>query len=81
MLPASSSGWTGALQDMRLAMNITSKGNSRKDIFELHSANDTFTRYVSKPMHIDLSIYALHIIDLDTWGYLAWAAWCTQSPA
>ena len=40
--------WTLALQDMRLSMNVTSRGNSRKDIFALQSANSTFTRYVCR---------------------------------
>ena len=36
--------WTLALQDMRLSMNVTSGGNSRKDAFALQSVNSTFTR-------------------------------------
>ncbi|KAL0050856.1 hypothetical protein WJX82_008565 [Trebouxia sp. C0006] len=39
--------WTLALQDMRLSMNVTSGGNSRKDIFALQSVNSTFTRTTS----------------------------------
>ena len=36
--------WAAVLQDMRLCMNKTSRGNSRKDVLELRSANSTFVR-------------------------------------
>ncbi|DBB01600.1 hypothetical protein WJX77_001477 [Trebouxia sp. C0004] len=39
--------WTLTLQDMRLSMNVTSRGNSRKDIFALQSMNSTFIRTTS----------------------------------
>ncbi len=42
----SGGNWTANLQDMRLCMNITSRGNSRKEVFEFRSVNDTYTRYV-----------------------------------
>ncbi len=43
--------WTLALQDMRLSMNVTSGGNSRKDVFALQSVNSTFTRCVCRSEH------------------------------
>ena len=36
--------WVAVLQDMRLCMNSTSRGNSRKDVLELRSADSTFVR-------------------------------------
>lgn len=36
--------WAAVLKDTRLCMNVTSRGNSRKDMLELRSANSTFVR-------------------------------------
>jgi len=56
--------WTLALQDMRLSMNVTSGGNSRKDIFALQSINSTFTRCVCRSDTMRCNIVAAVNFDI-----------------
>ena len=64
--------WTLALQDMRLSMNVTSRGNSRKDIFALQSVNSTFTRCVCR--FDTLRCNNVVAIDYDVSAFLAQAS-------
>ncbi|KAL0035592.1 hypothetical protein WJX79_001005 [Trebouxia sp. C0005] len=60
--------WTLALQDMRLSVNVTSRGNSRKDVFALQSVNSTFTRTTS--IMIQGSIRSVSSSAAGTWNIL-----------